>query len=434
LEPHVGTSTCTEAGTCSLCGGTIPALGHDWATTLTNGGDTHYYACSRCTAKKDEAAHSGGTATCVSRAICDECGQGYGSPAPGHKWSSWMPMEDGSGHKRTCSACSTEETEDHVWDEWRSADPYNHFHTCEKCYADEEKGHEFVEGVCELCGRYCDHEGGKATCTEKAICAICKTPYGEVDADAHPEDKIVTDTAVEATCEKTGLTEGKHCSACGEVIVAQKEIAALGHEPGEEKITETDTEITKTVACKRCGKVLSTETTEKETSEDDPSQTEHDYYISKRTITRTYFTCRKCGDTYWIDNKSSRNLLDGLVRDEDGNFLDYTAGIIRPQGPRILKVVADISGLEADDAACLYLLREQAEEWISEGITAIEFHRGDISLMIPDLQMVLAENEGIAFEFVLRPAEDGAQVQIWAENAEEEKKEINAEELGIELK
>ena len=37
------------------------------------------------------------------------------------------------------------------------------------------------------------------------------------------------DAAVAATCTETGLTEGKHCSVCGEVLVAQEEVAALGH-------------------------------------------------------------------------------------------------------------------------------------------------------------------------------------------------------------
>ena len=40
---------------------------------------------------------------------------------------------------------------------------------------------------------------------------------------------VVVDSAVEATCTKTGLTEGKHCSVCNEVIVAQKVVPKKAH-------------------------------------------------------------------------------------------------------------------------------------------------------------------------------------------------------------
>lgn len=44
---------------------------------------------------------------------------------------------------------------------------------------------------------------------------------------------VVTDDAVAATCEGTGLTEGSHCSRCEKVLVAQEEVKALGHNYGK---------------------------------------------------------------------------------------------------------------------------------------------------------------------------------------------------------
>jgi hypothetical protein len=40
----------------------------------------------------------------------------------------------------------------------------------------------------------------------------------------------VVDAAKAATCTETGLTEGKHCSVCNTVIVAQETVPALGHQ------------------------------------------------------------------------------------------------------------------------------------------------------------------------------------------------------------
>lgn len=45
----------------------------------------------------------------------------------------------------------------------------------------------------------------------------------------------VVDPAVAATCTKTGLTEGKHCSLCEKVLVKQKEVPMVEH---TEKIIE----------------------------------------------------------------------------------------------------------------------------------------------------------------------------------------------------
>ncbi len=50
----------------------------------------------------------------------------------------------------------------------------------------------------------------------------------ETTAPVHTHTPII-DAAIEPTCTTAGKTEGKHCSECNNVIVAQKEIAAIGH-------------------------------------------------------------------------------------------------------------------------------------------------------------------------------------------------------------
>ncbi len=47
-----------------------------------------------------------------------------------------------------------------------------------------------------------------------------------IPAKGHAE---IGDKAVEPTCTEAGLTEGSHCSVCGEVIEPQEIIPAIGH-------------------------------------------------------------------------------------------------------------------------------------------------------------------------------------------------------------
>lgn len=48
------------------------------------------------------------------------------------------------------------------------------------------------------------------------------------------------DEAVSPTCTETGLTEGKHCSVCDEVLIARSEMAPLGHRVIEETTVSVD--------------------------------------------------------------------------------------------------------------------------------------------------------------------------------------------------
>ena len=69
------------------------------------------------------------------------------------------------------------------------------------------------------------HTGGAATCTSKAVCTVCEEEYG--DFASHTEE---VDAAVAATCTSTGLTEGKHCSVCNEVLVAPTVTEKIAHD------------------------------------------------------------------------------------------------------------------------------------------------------------------------------------------------------------
>ena len=56
------------------------------------------------------------------------------------------------------------------------------------------------------------------------------TIWQEKIAPLFHEHEVVIDRGVEPGCVFGGLTEGSHCSTCGEVFKAQEEIPALGHD------------------------------------------------------------------------------------------------------------------------------------------------------------------------------------------------------------
>ena len=104
VSPHTWDSgtittapTCTKAGeetySCTKCDATkiepIPATGHRWKSEWTSDATHHWHECANesCdvtdnAGKNGYAEHSGGKATCKAQAICEICGDSYGSLDP----------------------------------------------------------------------------------------------------------------------------------------------------------------------------------------------------------------------------------------------------------------------------------------------------------------------------------------------------------------
>ncbi len=56
---------------------------HTWATDWSKDETSHWHICTdeSCEVKNEEGAHSGGTATCTTKAECEDCGVEYGTTA-----------------------------------------------------------------------------------------------------------------------------------------------------------------------------------------------------------------------------------------------------------------------------------------------------------------------------------------------------------------
>lgn len=86
--------------------------------------------------------------------------------------------------------------DNHDWNAWASNLDGTHTRTCKR-----DSGHK-ENGTCS---------GGKATCTIKAVCEVCKTTYG--DTAPHTYGELIPEVA--ATTTEFGVKEHKDCTVCG---------------------------------------------------------------------------------------------------------------------------------------------------------------------------------------------------------------------------
>lgn len=161
---------------CSFCGNTTENCTYGTEYTANEDNTKHIQTCTLCEYEKSEA-HSGGTASCIQKAVCEICGQEYGEFAAHSltKTDAVLP---------TCS----KEGNDEYW-------------------------------TCSVCGKMYSDENGTEELTEIPV----------VPATPHTETEI---PAVDPTCTAAGSAAGVECSVCGTVLTAPEIIPALGHKYG----------------------------------------------------------------------------------------------------------------------------------------------------------------------------------------------------------
>ena len=209
-------------------------LNNDWKSNDTN----HWKEYSCCRAHAEEAAHSGGTATCQNKAVCSTCNKPYGDLASHVPASTWS--KDASGHwhacqtpncneqlafaahtpgpaatenaPQICTVCSYELApaleHTHDWGAWISKGDGTHTRTCAKDSSHTETN------ACS---------GGIATCQSSAICSVCNTAYGAKDMTNHTGGTEIRGS-VEATTSTEGYTGDTYCKGCDTKLADGKTI------------------------------------------------------------------------------------------------------------------------------------------------------------------------------------------------------------------
>lgn len=236
FQSVVTVPTCTAPGftthKCSVCGETlidseVPATGHSVVI----------HAAVEPTCTKDGLTEGTHCAVCKKVLTAQKI-----IPAVGHKYSSVVtkPSCTAKGFTTyTCSVCGHYYTADIVH-------AVGHTVSVDHAITPDCTIPGLTEGThCSVCGEILvaqksipatGHDYEKVvtapTCTTDGFttytCTKCGKTYvsDQVMALGH---KVVVDAAVIPTCSKTGLTEGAHCSACGEILLAQNIVPAVGH-------------------------------------------------------------------------------------------------------------------------------------------------------------------------------------------------------------
>lgn len=169
------------------------------------------------------------------------------------------------------------------------------------------------------------------------VCKICGDSYiGDyVDATGHTEQIL---EAKSATCTETGLTEGKKCSVCDEIIVAQEEIPATGHDYECVVTDPTCTEDGFTVYSCHCGDSYSPDEIVPATGHT-PGEWEVVAEAQIGVDGLEQQKCTVCGEI--VDEKVIPALPDYLVGDANGD------GKITAADARIaLRISAKVDSLE----------------------------------------------------------------------------------------
>ncbi len=225
-----GLATCLAPAVCSFCETSFgTALQHDFSGTGKDNGDgthslqcrngceqygepvshtageyksnadgTHTATCTQCNVPLNGTC-SGGTATCLAFAVCTVCKGEYGTK-PDHDYSGAYTPNGDDTHSRLCvNGCEQAggEKEECSYGDWVGDGVSKHTKTCTVCGGTKT----------ENC------TGGTATCTQKAVCEVCTSAYGELLPHSYPDGELGSPKS------KENGTHTRYCTACRQDVV-----------------------------------------------------------------------------------------------------------------------------------------------------------------------------------------------------------------------
>ena len=231
-EGYTGDTYCSDCNAKLSSGSVIEKNSHNPASTWSTDADFHWHDCQTvgCGNLIDKAAHTGGEATCIHKAVCSVCNVEYGSlDSNNHKNTEIRNAkaatccEDGYTGDTYCKDCNKKiasgttipATGNHIdADGLWETDGTAHWHTC-------SYGTKFD---------VTSHSGGTATCKDKSVCSVCGSSYGEVDLNNHIGATYIKDQK-EASCYEEGYTGDTYCSGCNSKLVSGTVIEKNAHNP-----------------------------------------------------------------------------------------------------------------------------------------------------------------------------------------------------------
>ena len=226
---HSSTATCTEAGSCSVCGySPMPALGHSFTYYISN---------------NDASCTANGTKT----AKCDRCDETDTIADIGSALGHDLIHHD--AQSPTCTAVG--------WDA---------YDTCSRCdystYAEKPAlGHDWVAPTCTEPG-HCTrcpepgepalgHKWKAATCTEPKTCERCGATEGSPLSDGHKPGKTVIENEDIHCISDSSYDEVVYCTVCKKELSRKHITYKSSHDYKPWEWHETITR--KYYKCTKCG-------------------------------------------------------------------------------------------------------------------------------------------------------------------------------------